>query len=436
MTDQTPEPGVSSRQAEVDRMIAAMTPPSATVTEVLTLLVTGRGDEAVPVVAADEALAPELRERIVEVLVSDAAPAEMAEAIGDLYRSRGPELNPDVIECYRAAFYLGRDWETYAHNPLYARFTANKAWQPFDKWIHYFDVYRRVLAPYVGKPVRVLEIGVFHGGGLDQLRYLLGPDAELLGIDIGEESQAVCAGRFEVMIGDQTDRDFLARLVAEHGPFDVIIDDGGHSMRQQITAVEALFESLNEGGVYIVEDTHTSYWPPYHDADQTFMEWVKHRVDDLNAYHHSREADLPIWTTSVSGIHLFDSMVVLDKKRHLPPFCEVAGTGSFVAADRISESMLLAYRGALAGAEARTEQFRVDREAVDADRQRVIADRDGRIEAALAERDAAQARAAEAMTALDEAARQLEQMSTSASWRVTEPLRKMRGKKAGADDAG
>jgi cephalosporin hydroxylase len=326
-------------------------------------------------------------------------------------------LNPDVIECYRAAFYLGRDWEAYAHNPLYARFVANKAWQPFDKWIHYFDVYARVLAPYVGKPVKVLEIGVFHGGGLDQLRYLLGPEAELIGIDIGEESQAVCAGRFEVMIGDQTDRDFLNRLIDEHGPFDVIIDDGGHSMRQQITAIEALFDGLNEGGVYIVEDTHTSYWPPYHDADETFMEWVKRRVDDINAYHHSREADLPVWTTAVSGIHIFDSMVVLDKKRHLPPFCEVAGTGSFVAADRISESMLLAYRGALAGAEARTEQFRVDRH-------RVAADRDAKqaeLDAALAAQAAAEVRAEEAVRALDE-------MSTSASWRVTEPLRKMRGK--------
>ena len=434
MTDQPQEPAVASRQAEVDRMIAAMTPPSDTVRSVLTLLVTGRGDQAVPVVAAADELAPDLRERLTEVLLSDAAPAEMAEAMGDLYRSRGPELNPDVIECYRAAFYLGRDWETYAHNPLYARFAANKAWQPFDKWIHYFDVYARVLAPYVGKPVKVLEIGVFHGGGLDQLRYLLGPAAELVGIDIGEESQAVCAGRFEVMIGDQTDRDFLARLVEEQGPFDVIIDDGGHSMRQQITAVEALFDSLNDGGVYIVEDTHTSYWPPYHDADETFMEWVKRRVDDLNAYHHSREPDLPIWTTAVSGIHIFDSMVVLDKKRHLPPFCEVAGTGSFVAADRISESMLLAYRGALAGAEARTEQFRADRHLVAEDRDRIAADRDAQrtaLEAALAERDAAQARADEAARALAEAARQLDELTTSASWRVTEPLRKMKAKNRG-----
>ncbi len=49
--------------------------------------------------------------------------------------------------------------------------------------------------------------------------------------------QAV-AGQYPVEIGDQEDPAFL-RLVAErHGPFDIVIDDGGHRMRQQIVSVE------------------------------------------------------------------------------------------------------------------------------------------------------------------------------------------------------
>lgn len=436
-----------TRVAAVADMIAAMRPASASVKEILTYVVAGRAEDAVDLVAAaPDDWDDDLRARLAAVLAGDAAASEVAERLGDELRSTGPELNPDVIECYRAAFYLGRDWEAYSRNPLFARFTANKAWQPFDKWIHYLDVYAKVLAPYVGKPVRVLEIGVFHGGGLDQLRYLLGPDAELIGVDIGEESAAVCAGRFDVMIGDQTDPGFLSRLIDEHGPFDVIIDDGGHSMRQQITAIENLFAAVNPGGVYIVEDTHTSYWEPYQDYPTSFMEWVKARVDDLNRYHFSREADLPLWTTRVTGIHLYDSMVVLDAGRHLPPFCEVVGTGSFVSADRISESMLLAYRGALAGAEARTELFAADRQLVDEDRSRIMAARDeaqgqandlrnqlaavqAQVADLQAQRDAAAAQAAEASAALDEAARQLDEMSASASWRVTEPLRRLRAGK-------
>ena len=425
-----------SRQVEVDRMIAAMNPASETVKAILTLLVAGQPKQAVDVVQAAEELDPELRAALARVLRSGAPEAEIAVRLGDLYRSRGPELNPDVIECYRAAFYLGDDWESYTHNPLFARFSANKAGQPFDKWIHYFDVYHKLLAPYVGQPVKVLEIGVFHGGGLDQLRSYLGPQAELIGIDIGEESAAVCADRFEVLIGDQTDTDFLARVAAERGPFDVVIDDGGHSMRQQITAIEHLFASVREGGIYIVEDTHTSYWEPYHDADQTFMEWVKDRVDDINAYHVAREADLSQWTTQVAAIHVFDSIVAFDRRRHLPPFCEVVGTGSFVRGDRISESMLLAYRGALAGAEARTELYRADRRLVDEDRQRVAAARDEALaerddavrdrERAVRERDRVMNELQAARAQIAEAERDLQVISESASWKMTEPLRRLR----------
>ena len=49
-------------------------------------------------------------------------------------------------------------------------------------------------------------------------------------------------------------------MVDRYGPFDIIIDDGGHTMEQQIASIETLFPALNEGGVYLCEDTHTSYW--------------------------------------------------------------------------------------------------------------------------------------------------------------------------------
>ena len=39
-----------------------------------------------------------------------------------------------------------------------------------------------------------------------------------------------------------------------------MIDDGGHTMEQQIVSIETLFPLLADGGVYLVEDTHTSYW--------------------------------------------------------------------------------------------------------------------------------------------------------------------------------
>jgi hypothetical protein len=57
-------------------------------------------------------------------------------------------------------------------------------------------------------------------------------------------------------VGSQSDVAFLKDTVMAAGPFDVIIDDGGHSENQMLTS---LFELLNggalrPGGLYFVED--------------------------------------------------------------------------------------------------------------------------------------------------------------------------------------
>ena len=109
-------------------------------------------------------------------------------------------------------------------------------------------------------------------------------------------------------------------------------------MRQQIRSVETLFPLLAEGGVYIVEDCHTSYWAPYADPSDpaaTFVAWVKDRIDDLHAYHHSTELDLATpWQTDLSAVHAYDSVVVLDKARRQAPFSEVSGTSDYINVDR------------------------------------------------------------------------------------------------------
>ena len=339
--------------------------PQGLLAEILTAVVLRVPERGRAALVDAEQLPTGLRDLML-VALDEPDRAAQAAALGDALRSRGRWLDPDVNECYRAAFYCGDQWESLSANPLYARFTANKAALPLDKWVHYFDIYQRTLAPYVGKPVRVLEIGVFHGGGLDQLRALLGAQAILVGADVDPAARSACAGRFDVAVGDQSDPEFLDQVVSEYGPFDVVIDDGGHSMRQQIAAIEHLFPTLNDGGVYIVEDTHTSYWEPYKDADITFMDWAKQRLDDINGYHFGTERQLGIWTTDVSGIHIYDSVVVFDKGGHFPPFCEVSGTGSFVYADRISESALLNFRASMNVAHQITDQALSERgDAVD-----------------------------------------------------------------------
>lgn len=389
---------------------------SETLKAVLAALITGTEQLAVDAVNSQDSMDPEVKEATLEILQSRDSRSDRARRLGDLLRSRyagerGYEAEPLSNECYRAAFYLGQSWSDLATNPLFARFNANKAWQPYDKWIHYFEIYRRNLQRFVGKAPRVLEIGVYHGGGLDALRAFLGPEAHLIGLDLEPSARAACSGRHEVIVGDQSDAELLRRIVEEHGPFDIIIDDGGHYVSQQIASIEALFPTVRAGGVYLVEDTHTSYWPTYQDGDKTFMDWAKDRMDDVNAYHHSVDEELPSWTLTVGAIHIYDSVVVFDKEDRYAPFAEVAGTGSAFQGSRPDENALLLYRAA-ADLQAREAQ-EATRHAAEAEQYAAEA------ESAASAADAARLQAQE----------ELEIVHTSNSWRITRPLRYLGRKK-------
>ena len=83
--------------------------------------------------------------------------------------------------------------------------------------------------------------------------------------------------------GSQEDVAFLKKIIAKRGYFDIIVDDGGHSMKQQITSFTYLLPKVRSGGVYIIEDLQTSYMgPPYADlANSTTIEFIQRLVNDI-----------------------------------------------------------------------------------------------------------------------------------------------------------
>ena len=73
------------------------------------------------------------------------------------------------------------------------------------KWTHYFGIYERHLAPLRGKPVRVLEIGVYKGGSLEMWKSYFGGELTIVGLDIDpacKQFENVDA-KIHVQIGDQ-----------------------------------------------------------------------------------------------------------------------------------------------------------------------------------------------------------------------------------------
>ena len=198
-------------------------------------------------------------------------------------------------------------WEYFSHNPG----------RLIDKWHHYFDIYHNHFRRYRGQPVRLLEIGVSHGGSLQMWKKYFGPKAKIYGVDINPRCKELEEDQIEIIIGDQSDRAFLKELREKVAPLDIVIDDGGHTMLQQINTFEELFPAVREKGIYLVEDLHTSYWKEYgggYKESGSFIEYAKGFIDSINAWH-SREPELAPndLTKSVTGIHFYDSVLVLEK---------------------------------------------------------------------------------------------------------------------------
>lgn len=134
------------------------------------------------------------------------------------------------------------------------------AWQTFeahqgrliDRWRHYFSLYDRHFGRFRGGPIRVLEIGIGHGGGLQFWKAYFGSEAQIVGLDIDGRCKEYEESRITVHIGDQADPPIMGR-------FDIIIDDGSHRIEDQEASFTKLWPYLNSGGVYFIEDCHHGY---------------------------------------------------------------------------------------------------------------------------------------------------------------------------------
>jgi hypothetical protein len=84
--------------------------------------------------------------------------------------------------------------------------------------------------------------------------------------------------------GSQDDVAVLNNVTSTKDYFDVIIDDGGHTMNQQITSFINLVPKVQSGGIYVIEDLLTSYMPTAGGGyllNSTTIELIKRLVDDI-----------------------------------------------------------------------------------------------------------------------------------------------------------
>ncbi|MBV9571793.1 MAG: class I SAM-dependent methyltransferase [Alphaproteobacteria bacterium] len=197
------------------------------------------------------------------------------------------------------------------------RYFLNNHSKRCHKWLHYFDIYERHFDRFRGKSPTVLEIGVHGGGSLEMWKAYFGPGSRILGIDINEKCKQHESEGIEVFIGSQDDPDLIESVFQQHPKIDVVIDDGSHEIPHQIASFQLLYSRLDPSGLYLVEDVYHSYHERRGGGigrDGTFIDMVKHKIDELNAAH--TRGDLPIsdFTRSTDSICCYDSVVVFERR--------------------------------------------------------------------------------------------------------------------------
>jgi len=198
--------------------------------------------------------------------------------------------------------------------------------QSSDKWEPYFDIYYRHLKEKLGEtdPKVLVEVGVQRGGSLYMWSRALSNDCRVIGIDVDEacatQKQHIENAPVEVVIGDQGDPAFWDNFLNKNPKIDIFIDDGGHYMDQQIITFEKVFPRLSVGGIYICEDTHTSYMSHNGGGLKTrssFIEYAKSYVDILhNAWWEELDSELERRRKigeHLTSVHFYNSVVVFEK---------------------------------------------------------------------------------------------------------------------------
>lgn len=212
--------------------------------------------------------------------------------------------------------------DSYGYDGVLLPIFAEHTGKIVHKWHHYIPLYDKYFSPFRGTKVKFLEIGVSHGGSLAMWRKYFGDDAVIYGIDINPACAAVNGIDGQVRIGSQDDSEFLKSVITEMGGVDIVLDDGSHVMNHIKESLKTLFPLLNTDGVYFIEDLHTCYWPSYggeYNSNQNVFHMISELVNDMHHWYHEHGFVMDTIGPALGGIHIHDSILVLDKVKSIPP---------------------------------------------------------------------------------------------------------------------
>lgn len=170
-------------------------------------------------------------------------------------------------------------------------------------------------------PIKVLEIGIFHGASLRTWREYFDTGAgppEIYGVDTNPEYVNAMQGQDAHIIpilGDASNPEFWSNIKDSlGGGFDMIIDDGSHISDHIVSTFQSVWSLIRLGGLYVCEDLHSSYSPGHSTTGgASAVEFFKKLIDEMNTFGEGLSgAQKP--GESYDWIHFSKSFVIIKKR--------------------------------------------------------------------------------------------------------------------------
>ena len=147
----------------------------------------------------------------------------------------------------------------------------------------YFEVYDKIFERFRNKKITFVEVGVLNGGSLEIWKKYFHEDSRIIGIDLNPECKKFEEKGVEIFIGDQSSEIFWEDFFKKVGKVDVLLDDGGHTNLQQIVTIMKSIKNINDDGIIVTEDTHSSYMSKFGNPSRySFINFAKKLIDDIN----------------------------------------------------------------------------------------------------------------------------------------------------------
>lgn len=204
---------------------------------------------------------------------------------------------------------------------------------------NYTPVYQSYFEPFRNNKFVFFELGLgdkksLNREGEDLLAFQeYFPNAWIVGID-NDANKLYSDKRIRTYCCDQTDANKLKEIIRNEGNPFVIIDDCSHVQSLTIKSFEILFPLLKSGGIYVVEDGVTAFWPSWggdsfiYAADEiyintntqktifTYMFQLVYYVNlkRQETFNPPQDIHIPDWIKEIDSIHFHHSQIIIRKK--------------------------------------------------------------------------------------------------------------------------